>query len=84
MEAIGADIQCWLQEEWYPEALYSGLKFLVFITPKCPIAKLSIKTANRGTAKDGFVDIRYFCEVDEALLWCKDVQLDHARIVMVK
>lgn len=74
MKVLSPEIMGWINSNWFPEAVATGLEFLGFIIPKSTLAEMSMKTANKDAEKESPIDIQYFSRMEDALAWIQKVK----------
>ncbi|MEO0330474.1 MAG: STAS/SEC14 domain-containing protein [Bacteroidota bacterium] len=67
---MGNEKQEFIQQEWFPKALGSGLKRLAFVVPKDTFGRFGIEKANKE-AEGLPIDMKYFGSRKEAIAWIK-------------
>ena len=72
MEVIAQEDQRWIDEEWFPQAAKTGVKYIAMVRPQMILAQMSVR---RVTGKVGELEIEtaYFDSVEQAREWLKNI-----------
>ncbi len=67
---MGKEKQEFIQQEWFPKAIESGLKKVAFVVPKDAFGKFGMEKANKE-AEGSPINMKYFGSLEEAKEWIK-------------
>jgi hypothetical protein len=74
MSTLTKEVQEWINEVWFPQAIKTGLRYLAFVVPKSTLAKMSMKAANQPATEKFPIEIKYFDSESQALEWLTSIQ----------
>lgn len=70
MKVIPKENQEWIQADWFPRAIQSGLKVMAFITPRNIFGEVSTKATNSTVEEESLpIKLEYFYNKEEAVQW---------------
>jgi hypothetical protein len=72
MMVLSDDIMKWLNENWFPEALSTGLKCMAFVVPQDLYGRLSMERAYSSLWKSKELRIQYFNTEIDARQWLRN------------
>lgn len=66
LSVIRKETQQWIEEDWFPRAIKTGIKYMAFVVSKDALGKMSTKTVNQ---KAGPIEIQYVDSLISAKTW---------------
>lgn len=70
MGVVGELDQKWAYEEWFPQAMKNGLRFLALVVPDKTLAQMSVDMIMKTVEKDELT-YSYFNNMNDAIDWLK-------------
>ncbi|MFB9863377.1 STAS/SEC14 domain-containing protein [Rufibacter immobilis] len=65
--------QKWIDGEWFPKALETGVRHMAFLIPEDIFGKMSVEATNKQIRQSGQIEIQYFGSLEEARNWLQSV-----------
>lgn len=68
-EIIPQDVISWMENDWYPAIVKTGIERIAFVVPTIGIAELTLRKANKKMELLNQIEIEYFGRWEKAKSW---------------